>query len=147
MFEREREPERSQREREMEKQTCHWAGSPNWGLIPGPWITTWAEGRRFTDWTTLVPSFLFLNSLWIHLRSNKCLSFLLKSFYIEIIRTTCIVGSYSKSHCYELLWGLIFSYFDKTFKNCSSSGLSFHSYTTCLELFQVHLINNNTIKL
>ena len=60
LFIRERERERAHRrrgrgrERGRSRPSC-WAGSPMWDLIPGPWVMTWAEDRRLTDWATQVP--------------------------------------------------------------------------------------------
>ena len=30
-----------------------------WDSIPGPWVVTWAEGRRFTDWATQAPMYVY----------------------------------------------------------------------------------------
>lgn len=91
-WERERERDHEQGESESEKHTLHWAGSPMRGLIQGPGIMTWVEGRHLTKRATQAPLCLYnLKYIfnWVHYSNHPLANFFL-SFNSQIFQWTYI---------------------------------------------------------
>ena len=59
----------SDRQREWEKQIPHWARSPMWGPIPGPWVHDSSQRQRL-NWLSLT-QVLLKGNFWVGKCNNQ----------------------------------------------------------------------------